>query len=214
MHIRSLATTALIMVVGAAAVTATEPTLTPSASLSSSAASGAPAAAAAQVPSPVGSPVPAPPLEGLVLPDGTAFDLADLRGHDVLVYFGYTHCPDVCPQTLAEVYDVFAARPGTRALFVTVDPERDTPEFLAEWTEYLPDDLVAVTGSPGAIRRAADAYGVRYARVDSTSSAGYAMSHTADLYLIDAEGRYLLAYPFGTPAQEIVADLEQLDDAG
>ena len=214
MHIRSLATTALIMAIGGAAVTATEPTVTPSASPSPSAPSGAPAAAGAHVLSPVGSAVPAPPLEGLILPDGTPFDLADLRGHDVLVYFGYTHCPDVCPQTLAEVYDVFAARPGTRALFVTVDPERDTPEFLAEWIEYLPDDLVAVTGSPGAIRRAADAYGVRYARVDSTSSAGYAMSHTADLYLIDAKGRYLLAYPFGTPAEEIVADLEQLDDVG
>jgi len=214
MHIRSLATTALIMALGAAAVTATEPTVIPAVSPSPNTPSGAPEADAANVPTPLGSPVPAPPLEGLVRPDGSVFDLADLRGHDVLVYFGYTHCPDVCPQTLAEVYDVFAARPGTRALFVTVDPERDTPEFLAEWTAYLPDDLVAVTGSPSAIRRAADAFGVRYARVDSTSSAGYAMSHTADLYLIDAEGRYRLAYPFGTPAAEIVADLEQLDDAG
>ena len=159
---------------------------------------------------PVGDPRPAPELADLVLPDGSPFDLADLRGHDTLVYFGYTHCPDVCPMTLGEVFGVFEALPETQALFVTVDPERDTPEFLDEWTSYMPDNLYAVTGSPGAIRRAADNYGVKYARVETTSTAGYTMSHTADLYLIDADGQYLRAYPFGTKAEEIVTDLEQL----
>ena len=70
-----------------------------------------------------------------------------------------------------------------------------------------------VTGTPGAIRRAADDWGVKYARVETTSTAGYTMSHTAELYLIDADGNLLLAYPFGTPAAEIVEDLRALDAA-
>ena len=142
---------------------------------------------------------------------GPPFDLAELEGSNVLVYFGYTHCPDVCPATLGELYGVFEAAPETQALFITVDPERDTPEFLGEWTTYLPDNIHAVTGSPGAIRRAADNYGVKYARVETTSTAGYTMSHTAELYLIDEHGQLLLAYPFGTPAAEIAADIAVLE---
>lgn len=161
--------------------------------------------------SPIGDPRPAPELAGLVLPDGSTFELASLQGEDVLIYFGYTHCPDVCPATLGELYGVFEERPQTQALFVSVDPERDTPEFLGEWTKYLPDNIHAVTGSPGAIRRAADNYGVKYARVETTSTAGYTMSHTAELYLVDENGQLLLAYPFGTPATEIVQDLEVLE---
>ena len=177
------------------------------------AASPAPEDAAGPSAGPIGDPVPAPALEDLVLPDGSTFDLADLAGEPVLIYFGYTHCPDVCPATLGELFGVFEAEPETQALFVTVDPERDTPEFLEEWTKYLPDNLYAVTGTPGAIRRAADNYGVKYARVETTSTAGYTMSHTAELYLIDADGNLLLAYPFGTPAAEIVEDLRALDAA-
>ena len=159
----------------------------------------------------IGDPRPAPELAGLVLPDRSTFDLASLRGEPVLVYFGYTHCPDVCPATLGELFGVFEEEPDTQALFVSVDPERDTPEFLEEWTTYLPDNLYAVTGSPGAIRRAADNYGVKYARVETSSTAGYTMSHTAELYLIDADGQLRLAYPFGTPAADIVEDLRALD---
>ena len=98
--------------------------------------------------------------------------------------------------------------------FATIDPERDTPEFLAEWTAYLPEGMVGVTGSPLAIRHAADQYGVRYARVDTDSRSGYAMSHTAFQYLIDAEGNLVMTYPFGTPAAAILGDLDVLERAG
>ncbi len=165
---------------------------------------------AASVAGSMGDPRPAPELAGLVLPDRSEFELDSLLGAPVLVYFGYTHCPDVCPATLGELFGVFEAEPETQALFVSVDPERDTPEFLEEWTKYLPDNLYAVTGTPGAVRRAADNYGVKYARVETSSTSGYTMSHTADLYLIDAEGQLLLTYPFGTPAEEIVQDLRAL----
>lgn len=150
---------------------------------------------------------PAQPLHDLVTGDGT-FDLADLAGNQVLLFFGYTHCPDVCPMTIGELVLVLRERPETRVVFVTVDPERDTQESLAEWTRYLPDGIVALTGSPSAIRAAADAYGVRYARVDSGSAAGYAMSHTAFVYLIDADGRLRVTFPFGTGWATIVRGLD------
>ena len=169
------------------------------------------AAATTIVPSPIGEPRPAPPLAGLVNPDLSPFDLAEFRGSTVLLYFGYTHCPDVCPATLGELFKVWEQAPDMQAVYVTVDPERDTPEFLAEWTRYLPENLHAVTGSPGAIRSAAEGYDVRYARVETTSTAGYTMSHTAELYLIDEHGQLLLSYPFGTPAAEIAADIALLE---
>ena len=143
-------------------------------------------------------------------PDGSAFDLADYAGSPTLIFFGYTHCPDVCPATIGELFGVFKAAPEAQAVFVSVDPERDTPEFLAKWTEYMPENFHAVTGSPGAIRRAADDYGVKYARVETTSTAGYTMSHSADVFLVDGDGQLLLSYPFGTPAADIVADISTL----
>jgi protein SCO1/2 len=155
-------------------------------------------------------PQPAPALVDLVNADGSAFDLADFAGSPTLVFFGYTHCPDVCPTTIGEIFGVFQAAPQAQAVFVSVDPERDTPAFLAKWTEFMPDNFNAVTGSPGAIRRAADGYGVKYARVETTSTAGYTMSHTANVYLIDEDGQWLRTYPFGTPAADIVADISTL----
>ena len=153
-------------------------------------------------------PRPAPELVDLVTADGAPFYLADHAGVNTLVFFGYTHCPDVCPATIGEIFGVFEAAPETAAVFISVDPERDTPEFLSEWTQYFPEQFTAVTGSPGAIRRAADNYGVKYARVETTSTAGYTMSHTASVYLIDEAGQLRQTYPFGTPAQDIVADLD------
>jgi protein SCO1/2 len=162
-------------------------------------------------PTPIAGEVkPAPEFVDLVRADGTPFTLADERGRTTLLFFGYTHCPDVCPATIGELMQVLQARPDVRVVFVTVDPERDTPEFLAEWTKYLPEGMVGVTGSPLAIRHAADQYGVRYARVDTDSRSGYAMSHTAFQYLIDAEGNLVLTYPFGTPAAAIIGDLDAM----
>ena len=155
-------------------------------------------------------PGPAPALTDLVNADGSPFSLADYDGGNTLIFFGYTRCPDVCPATIGELFGVFKERPETQAVFISVDPERDTAEWLDEWTEYFPEQFDAVTGSPGAIRRAADNYGVKYARVETTSTSGYTMSHTADTFLIDGDGQLLTAYPFGTPASDIVADLDQL----
>lgn len=156
--------------------------------------------------------MPAPPLRDLVSPEG-AFDLTDLAGHPVLLFFGYTHCPDVCPMTVGELVLVLHHRPDTRVVYVTVDPERDTLESLTEWARYLPDGFVPLTGSPSAIRAVADAYGVRYARVDSASAAGYAVSHTAFVHLIDADGRTRVTFPFGTGWATMVRSLDALATA-
>ncbi len=160
----------------------------------------------------VASGQPAPPLGDLALGE-RPFDLADLTGHPVLLFFGYTHCPDVCPMTVGELVLVLRERPDVRAVFVTVDPERDTPASLAQWTRYLPEGFVALTGSPSAIQAAADAYGVRYARVDSGSASGYAMSHTASVFLIDSQGSQRFTFPFGTGWASMVRAIDALAEA-
>lgn len=146
----------------------------------------------------------APPIE-LVDPDGRPFSLASQRGQQVLVFFGYTHCPDVCPATIGTIGEVLrTVGTGTRALFITVDPERDTVAWLREYARFLPAGLTALTGTPAQVRAVADAWGVRYARVETGSADAYSMSHTADVFLVDAAGRLRARFPFGTEAGAIV----------
>jgi protein SCO1/2 len=157
---------------------------------------------------------PAPALLDLVNADGSPFDIASLAGRPTLLFFGYTHCPDVCPLTIGEIMGVFETQPETQAVFVSIDPERDTPAFLTDWGAYLPDGLHPVTGSLGAVRRAADAFGVRYARVETSSAAGYTFSHTADVFLIDGQGRLLGTFPFGTSGATMAADIAATEAGG
>lgn len=143
---------------------------------------------------------PAPPLR-LTGADGGPFDLASLRGTGALVFFGYTHCPDVCPATIGIVGQVLdRVGPGVRAVFVTVDPERDTATWLADYLRYLPEGFSALTGSPADVREAADAWGVRYARVDGDDPGEYSMNHTASVYLVGPDGLLRAEFPFGTEA--------------
>jgi len=153
---------------------------------------------------------PAPPLE-LVDPDARPFTLAALRGELALVFFGYTHCPDVCPATIGTVGEAMRAYgPGVQALFVSVDPERDTTTWLQEYRQYLPAGFTALTGTPQQVRTAADAWGVRYARVETGKPGEYSMSHTADVYLVDRSGELRAHFPFGTDAPVITATLRQV----
>lgn len=152
----------------------------------------------------------APPLE-LIDSAARPFALTSLRGHDVLVFFGYTHCPDVCPATIGIIGQALAAvGPQARAVFVTIDPERDTPTWLSDYVRFLPAGFVALTGSAGEIRTTADAWGVRYARVETGSAAGYAMSHTADVFLVDTVGRLRARLPFGTDAATMIGLLRSV----
>jgi protein SCO1/2 len=133
--------------------------------------------------------------------DGRRFDPALLQGGPTLIFFGYTHCPDICPATMGIVSQV-ATDYGTamRVIFVTIDPERDTVPWLREYVRYLPDGFSALTGSATEVRAAADAWGVRYAKVDEGAPDAYSMSHTAEVYLVDGTGRLRAHFPFGTDA--------------
>jgi protein SCO1/2 len=152
----------------------------------------------------------APPIV-LTDPDERPFSLDSLRGGPVLVFFGYTHCPDVCPATIGHVSQAMEEYgPAVRALFVTIDPERDTTTWLKEYAAYLPAGMMPLTGSAAEIRAVADDWGVRYARVETDGSGEYAMSHTAEVYLVDATGRLRAHFPFGTEGETIAAVLRRV----
>ncbi len=153
---------------------------------------------------------PAPPLE-LTDQNGQPFSLSTLRGRPVLVFFGYTHCPDVCPANVGVINEALSqTRPGPRVVLVTVDPERDGVPAMKSYLRYLPTAYVGLTGTPDAIRRNADGWGVQYARIDEGTSDGYGMAHTADIFLVDAQGRMRARFPFGTEPSSIASALAQL----
>ncbi len=153
---------------------------------------------------------PAPALE-LIDQDGNPFSLASLRGQQVMVFFGYTHCPDVCPATVGIVNQaLITTGEGPRAVFVSIDPERDDAAAMHQYLQYLPKAYVGLSGSADDIRRNADAWGVRYARIETDSANGYAMAHTADIFLVDGQGMLRAHFPFGTQADPIAATLQAL----
>jgi protein SCO1/2 len=148
---------------------------------------------------------PAPALR-LTDQEGRPFDLASLRGRPVLVFFGYTHCPDVCPTTLADVRDALELIDGeVGVVFVTVDPARDDAAAMKQYVDYYQAGFVGLTGTDDEIRTAAGAWGVSYAKVETGSASGYAMAHTADAFLVDAEGRLRHTIWFGA-GPEVIAD--------
>ncbi|OGO54841.1 MAG: hypothetical protein A2V85_16845, partial [Chloroflexi bacterium RBG_16_72_14] len=153
---------------------------------------------------------PAPPLD-LVDQDGRPFSLDSLAGRPVLLFFGYTHCPDVCPTTVGVVTEALTAvGDGPRAVFTSIDPERDGVAEMKSYLRYLHPAFIGLSGTPTEVRAAADGWGVRYARIETGSAGGYAMAHTADTFLVDAQGRLRAVFPFGTEAAPIAAFLERL----
>ena len=153
---------------------------------------------------------PAPPLR-LTDEEGRPFDLASLRGRPVLVFFGYTHCPDVCPTTLADVRDALRLiDEEVGVVFVTIDPARDDAAAMKRYVGYYQSGFIGLTGTDDAIRSAAGAWGVSYARVETGSASGYAMAHTADAFLVDAEGRLRHRIWFGAGPEVIAARVNGL----
>jgi protein SCO1 len=153
---------------------------------------------------------PAPPMR-LTDQDDRPFDLASLKGSPVFVFFGYTHCADVCPATVGTVGLAMEAFGGpVRAVFVTVDPERDTPASLREYVRYLATGFAGLTGAPDRIAAVASDWGVRYAREETGTPGDYGMSHTADVLLVDARGDVRARFPFGTSAMAMTATLRMV----
>ena len=136
----------------------------------------------------------------------------DLKGHPFLVFFGFTHCPDVCPTTLFEVSEILRSLGSdanrTRALFITVDPERDTPAVMKDYLSSFDRHLSGLTGDPAAVAAIAKAYRVYYKKVP-LDQGGYTMDHTAVVYLMDKEGRFVAPFNLKRPTEAAAADLRR-----
>jgi protein SCO1/2 len=142
---------------------------------------------------------------------GRPFSLAQLRGNVVLVNFGYTHCPDVCPTTLAidrQVMDTVGT--GAAVVFVTIDPERDTPDQLRIYLDAFHRSFIGLTGSADQIRDVARAWNVVYVKGQVEASGAYPMIHTAGTYMVDPAGRLRLFYGYGTPAAVLSSAVRDL----
>ena len=142
--------------------------------------------------------------------DGETVTQQVLQGHPTLVFFGYTHCPDVCPATLAEMSAVFKALGSdekARALFITVDPERDTPVVLKDYLTSFDPRITALTGPPAAIASVEREYKV-YAKPVPDRDGTYTMDHTAITYLMDKNGAFVGAFDLDQPAKQAAAELK------
>ncbi len=136
----------------------------------------------------------------------------DLKGHPFLVFFGFTHCPDVCPTTLFEVSEVLRVlgpdADRTRALFITVDPERDTPRVMKDYLSSFDPHLSGLTGDPAEIAAVAKAYRVYFKKVPQEDG-GYTLDHTAIVYLMDKTGRFVSPFNLKRPTDAAAADLRR-----
>ncbi len=135
--------------------------------------------------------------------------LHDLRGKVVLLYFGYTHCPDVCPVTMAAGAQALTRltpeeRAKTRLLFVSLDPERDTPAKLKEYAAYFHADMIGATGSPDQVAAMARAYGAGFVRQPPGPDGTYAVDHSTLTYVIDPVGRLVGNIEYGAGADKVV----------
>jgi protein SCO1/2 len=159
------------------------------------------------------TPVLAPEIQ-LGDQDGKPFSLSDQRGQVVLLAFGYTNCPDVCPTTLAQFKQVKAGLGDdaalVRFLFITVDPERDTPERLKLYLGSFDPAFTGLTSSRSELERVWQEYGVFQQKQAPDSSGNYAVDHTARIYAIDKTGNFRLTYPYDIEVSAIVEDVRHL----
>ena len=152
----------------------------------------------------------------LTAADGRTVTEQDLLGHPSLIFFGFTFCPDVCPSTMSEIArgleELGPEGEALQVYFVTVDPARDTPEMLGEYTAYFSPRIVALAGTPEQTAEVAAAYKVYYKRIE-LEDGDYLMDHTAAVYLMDGGGRFFDAITFQATPEEAVAKLRRLIDA-
>lgn len=147
----------------------------------------------------------------LIADTGRAFSLRDLQGRPTLVFFGFTHCPDVCPTTLVTLAKVrrLAALPDLRVLFVSVDPARDTPAVLAQYVHAFDPDFVGASADAREIGRIAQKFGVAVARVDLPGG-DYTMDHSAAVFLLDRRARIVAVFTPPFDVTPLAADLRRI----
>ena len=151
-----------------------------------------------------------------VLQDGSGqtHTMADFRGKFSLVFFGFTNCPDVCPTTMSEVAQVMddlgAEADRVQPLFISIDPERDRQQGLAEYVAAFHPAILGLSGDDAATKDAASSFKIYFGREeDSSAPGGYTMSHSSGLHLIGPDGEWLRQFAYETPAAEILADIEE-----
>lgn len=147
--------------------------------------------------------------------DGGEFRLSEQRGDLVLIFFGYTYCPDVCPTTLSAMRQLHRAlgrnAEQVKVVFITVDPERDTPAKAAEYARYFNPAFYGLSGDSEQLAGVWKDYGVFYQlNKDSPDDETYTVDHSSQVYLIDQGGNLRLTYSFGTPVEQILEDVRHL----
>ncbi|WP_193184661.1 SCO family protein [Nisaea sediminum] len=143
---------------------------------------------------------------------GATLSNEDLKGRYMMVFFGYTYCPDVCPTTLTVVTQALdmlepTVRDKVEPVFITIDPARDTSAALAAYSQHFHDKIHYLTGTPEQIAEVAKAYRVFYQKVESEEFSDYLMDHSTVTYLMGPDGRYVSHYGFNSEPSEIAADL-------
>ena len=141
---------------------------------------------------------------------GRPFSRADLRGHPTLLYFGFTHCPDECPDTLATLARVRreAALPGLRVLFVTMDPRRDTPPVLRTYLRQFDSSFLGLTGTSAQLHRLAASLGIAFGRIELPGG-GYDFNHTLAIVVLDARGREIGVFTPPFRARQLAQSLRR-----
>lgn len=158
-------------------------------------------------------PEPAAPL-AFTMSDGTRFDLAAERGKVVLIYFGYTHCPDVCPTTMADWARARRAL-GDRAerlrfVFVSMDPDRDTPELAQQYARQFDPSFLGWTGTTEEIEALKRAWGIAAYPEGDTRERDYTVAHPAHTFVVDRQGRLRVLYEPGVSGEALAEDLRRL----
>lgn len=154
-------------------------------------------------------PQPRDPGEfSLIDQNNAQFTAARLKGAPTLVYFGYTHCPDVCPVTLLQLAQVVKTGvvPGLRVIFISVDPARDTPTQLAQYVRAFDPDFIGLTGSAGMLQTVTRRFGVAYQRVDLPGG-DYSMDHSSTIFLMDARGLNVAVFNAPYDVKSLTQDL-------
>lgn len=165
-------------------------------------------------------PAPVLPIGGdftLTDHNGQPFELSSLRGKVVLLFFGYTYCPNECPTTLGKLSSVYSrlgqSASSLKTLYVTVDPDRDTPEVLKADLSYFAIDALGLTGTREQIDKVVRQYAAAYQIVPAPESKGrYTVAHTTTLYALDKAGQTRLTFPYQATVDQIVKGLEGLLD--
>ncbi|WP_245960372.1 SCO family protein [Hydrogenivirga caldilitoris] len=142
--------------------------------------------------------------------------LGDFKGKVILLFFGYTRCPDVCPQSLQVLSEAFneltpEERKMVRVIFVSLDSERDTPEYTQRYVEFFNENFIGLAGSREELRRISKSYKIFFKKVDITPHGGYLIDHTALIYLIDKGGKLKLLYPVTRQKPQLITqDIKRL----